>query len=323
MLKRTCDKLLAASSPGSLSKTKLTTVLVFSLFSLLSLNGLTAQQPDTIRTIFKTAKRGNWYVRVAMPREVIQGRVPFVHDESATVGSERIPFGSVTAVDRRFREGTGAQSGAIVGGLTFGALGWALTSLVCESNCASAGIGVVASTATVGAALGGLVGRVLDPGDFEWQRIWSAAGGPDPIPAPSDSTSRNDDSPYTMGTYLGLGFGSREEFSGARPAAIGFVLARDYERGELIILNVNLNRFGSVAALGALAGANWFPTRILYLGAGGGLATATGERTGMAELCAGVTSRARSSFRAELRTRAYRGEVDTVVWYVNLGYTVR
>jgi len=324
MLKRACDKLLAVSSPAVLSKTKLTTILVFSLFSLLGQNSLTAQQPDTIRTIFETAKRGNWYVRVAVPREVIQGRVPFVYDESATVGSERIPFGAVTAVDRRQRNGSGAGTGALVGGLALAPLGWALAQL-CESNCATATLGLATAGATVGATIGGLLGYAIDPGDVRWQRIWPAPGDvPDTVRAPtSDSPTRKGDSPYTMGTYAGVGFGSREELTGTRLAALGFVLARDYDKAELILLDLNLNRFDNVAALGVLAGANWFPSGILYLGAAGGVATAAGERTGMAELRAGVTNRARSSFRAELRTRAYRGVVDTVVWYVNLGYTVR
>src|SRR5687768_5186145 len=86
---------------------------------------LTAPRIDSInaRVLVERAKRGNWFLRFTSDTAVAQGRITFLHADSAvSLGRQRVRLNEINRIERRIREGSAATPGAIGGGLLTGGL---------------------------------------------------------------------------------------------------------------------------------------------------------------------------------------------------------
>ena len=117
------------------------------------------------------ARAQSWYVRVATEESTHEGSVSSATATSMTAGGNLVEFAAIRRIDRRFKRGTGAWTGALIGAAIVGYVAYDLTGY---SNCANCGRDLipVAGGVLLGGSLGMVTGEMLRPGSAEWQTVW-------------------------------------------------------------------------------------------------------------------------------------------------------
>ena len=134
------------------------------------MNALSAQQPDSIRTLFDHAHRDNWYLRAHLADSTkVEGRVPRLQEDAAAMGGGSVRFDQVAALERRLYVGTSAKSLGITIGVQSGGLWAALGWSLCD--CAKGTVRWGAGGFVGGFALGAFVGSFMEGGRTEWREL--------------------------------------------------------------------------------------------------------------------------------------------------------
>jgi len=147
-------------------------VILALLFPMARLHAQATRQ-DTLVTRLRQAATGNWYVRVTIDDSTsLEGRIRSVSTQYARVENRRFDLTTVSSIDRRFRLGSGARTGALLGaaGGVF-VIGVPLALFGYDTAGSYVGLSVVGSAA-LGGLLGMTIGEVARPGTDHWRRVW-------------------------------------------------------------------------------------------------------------------------------------------------------
>jgi hypothetical protein len=308
----------------------LRTLLVGSFFPLTT--GVVSAQsrdPSELRPVLQRAQVNNWYVRIRLDADSVQGRVRFLRDSVATVGQSRVHFRDVQLLERRARQGGVTTGSAVAGGLLFGSVTYLLGSSLCE--CSPTPLSYALPGLMLGAVAGGMFGHATDPGSIIWLPVWA-----DPSAAPArevmvdfvpprprggirvDSVPRRSRSGVTAfaGALVWV-TADREPYQ--FPALLGLNINRDAGNLEVVPLSFTIAFLPEV--LSAQTGVN-YRSRSVYLGASGGVAIGDFEGA-VVGLRLGVGDSRYSAFQVEGLVNTFISEGLHPVGYVVLGYTVR
>ncbi len=277
------------------------------LFLLLAMQGsaLEAQQSDSVSAsqILERAKRGNWFLRVRTDTALVQGRVTFLHrDTAASFGRQRVRFNDVSQIERRTRQGSAAGPAAIGGGLLLGGFFMLWGAGLCEGDCDSAVLIGAAAGFTLGGAVGALLGTAISPGRVHWATLW-----PDSIAraanAPMEGMGRSGTS---VTAQVGLLLVDGDGYT-PTPLPTFFSLHISRVHGVIEFTPLGFTAaFGKNNEAGFVAfesGINYHLRSPVYVGATAGVATAPEHRP-VVGLRLGVAQLATSPFRLELRVNS-------------------
>lgn len=148
-----------------------TSLFLLFLLATSPLHILSAQSsPDTV---LREAQRHNWYIRaVGVGASLGEGRIrEFRPDTLVLISRERIPFTSISGIDRRVNRGGGGIAGGFTGAIILGAMAASFVHGMCEStNCHE--IPAALGGAGAGFALGAVVGELVNPAKHAWVKVY-------------------------------------------------------------------------------------------------------------------------------------------------------
>lgn len=126
---------------------------------------------DSVGAVIRRAQAESWYVRLSTQDVTWEGRVFNAGAAGFTIDDTRVGYDDVLGIQRRSVRGSGTVPGAVIGGLTLGAFGLALTGL-CESGGCGDTFTLIGAGAVTGGFLGMVAGKLLRPGEIRWIPVW-------------------------------------------------------------------------------------------------------------------------------------------------------
>jgi hypothetical protein len=284
---------------------------------------LAAQRYDStkVRTVVEDAKRGNWFLRVQHDSSLIEGRVTFLHDDTAaSIGRQRFQFADITRIERRTREGNAAMPAGIGSGLLLGGLGMLFAAGFCEGDCNQSVVLGAAAGFGIGFAVGGLFGAAIHPGTVAWRPLW-----PDSLAA-QDASARAAAPKLRSGSLVTAQIGMQvvgEPYSPALPSFFSLHISRDHERFEFTPLGFTMAAADGEAGFFAFeAGVNRRLFGALYAGGTAGLGADFDRAKPVISIKAGINEKD-SPLRLEFRINGVIRDGLHPSGHVLVGYSMR
>ena len=296
-------------------------------FVLLTLHAapLAAQQYDSIspRLIVERAKRGNWYLRIHGDSVAVEGRVTFLHgDTAASLGRQKVRFDDVSRIERRAREGSAAGSAAIGSGILAGGFFMVWATGWCEGDCNSAAILGAGAGFGLGAVVGGLLGLAISPGELRWRSIWpdSIARVAQAEAAQADTRPRGRSKVVAqIGTQV---LGDRD-IDPPLPTFFSLHISRDHEAFEITPLGFTVAFADGEAGFFALESGFTYQVRApLFVGATAGLGADFDKAKPVFSLRTGI-AKPTARFRVEFRVSSPVLPELHPSGHVLIGYSMR